>query len=59
MGSHMRLMLCRDPPWEVNQSLKLTLSRARTERMPPSGSNNARTTGDVPSAREFAACMSS
>ena len=56
MGSHIRLMLSRDPPWEVNHWVKLTLSRARTERMPPSGSNSARTTGDVPKAREFAAC---
>ena len=56
MGSHMRLMDPSDPPWLLNQSVKLTLSRARTLRMPPSGSTRALTMGDVPSANEFAAC---
>ena len=56
MGSHMRLMDPSEPPWLLNQSVKLTLSKALTLRMPPSGSTNALTTGDVPSAKELAAC---
>ena len=44
------------PPWPLNQSVKDSLSRARTSRMPPSGSKRALTTGEVPSAREFWTC---
>ena len=58
MGSHMRRMEASEPPWLLNQFVKLMLSRALTLRMPPSGSNRALTTGDVPSARELAACRS-
>ena len=47
-----------DPPWLLNQSVKLTLSRALTSRIPPSGSISALTMGDVPSAKELAAYMS-
>ena len=57
MGSHMRLMDPSDPPWLLNQSVKLTLSRALTLRMPPSGSTRALTMGDVPKANELAACI--
>lgn len=56
MGSHMRRIEASEPPWLLNQSVKLMLSRALTLRMPPSGSNRALTTGEVPSARELAAC---
>ncbi|KAA6421972.1 MAG: hypothetical protein FRX49_07991 [Trebouxia sp. A1-2] len=56
MGSHMRRMEPSEPPWLLNQSVKLTLSKARTLRMPPSGSTRALTMGDVPKAKEFAAC---
>lgn len=41
MGSHMRLSEFSDPPWLLNQSAKEMSSRARTSRMPPSGSNSA------------------
>ena len=44
------------PPCDLNQSVKEILSRARTSRMPPSGSTSALTTGDVPSASEFCTC---
>ena len=54
----MRRMEASEPPWLLNQSVKLMLSRALTLRMPPSGSNRALTTGDVPNARELAACRS-
>ena len=54
---HMRSMDAWLPPWLLNQSVKETASSARTSRMPPSGSNSARTMGDVPSASEFATCM--
>lgn len=57
MGSHMRLIDPSEPPWLLNQSVKLTLSKALTLRIPPSGSTNALTTGDVPSAKELAACV--
>ncbi len=56
MGSHMRRMEPSEPPWLLNQSVKLTLSKARTLRMPPSGSTRALTMGDVPKAKELAAC---
>ena len=46
------------PPCDLNQSVKEILSRARTSRMPPSGSTSALTTGDVPRAREFWTCNS-
>ena len=58
IGSHMRLMEPSEPPWLLNQSVKLTLSRALTSRMPPSGSTRALTMGDVPNAKEFAAYIS-
>lgn len=38
MGSHIRSMEAWLPPWLLNQSVNDTLSRARTSRMPPSGS---------------------
>lgn len=53
---HMRSMEFWEPPWLLNQSAKEMESNARTSRMPPSGSINARTMGDVPSANEFATC---
>ena len=53
---HMRSMDAWLPPWRLNQSEKETASSARTSRMPPSGSNSARTMGDVPSASELATC---
>lgn len=56
MGSHIRSIEPWLPPWLLNQSANETLSRLRTACMPPSGSMRARTTGDVPRAREFAAC---
>lgn len=55
MGSHMRLMEPSLPPWLLNQSVKEMLSRARTDRMPPSGSISALTIGEVPNASELAA----
>ena len=56
VAHHMRSMEPWLPPWALNQSVKDTLSSARTSRMPPSGSNSALTTGDVPSASEFCTC---
>ena len=54
MGSHMRSMDACEPPWLLNHCVKETSSRARTSRMPPSGSNSERTMGEVPRARELA-----
>ena len=56
MGSHIRRMDPSEPPWLLNQSVKLTLSNALTLRMPPSGSTSALTIGEVPNANELAAC---
>jgi hypothetical protein len=48
-------MDCSDPPWLLNQSQKLMLSRFLTSFIPPSGSMRERTTGLVPRARALAA----
>lgn len=58
IGSHSLSIDACDPPCDLNHSVKLTLSRALTSFMPPSGSKSARTIGLVPSAREFAALSS-
>lgn len=52
----MRSIEFWEPPWLLNQSANEMESKARTSRMPPSGSINARTIGDVPSANELATC---
>ena len=56
MAHHMRSIEPWLPPWDLNQSVKDTLSSALTSRMPPSGSKSALTTGEVPSAKEFCTC---
>lgn len=53
MGSHIRSIDPWLPPWLLNQSAKEMPSRRRTDCMPPSGSNSARTMGEVPRAREL------
>ena len=57
MGSHIMSMDPWLPPWLLNQSANDTLSRFLTASMPPSGSIRALTTGDVPRAKELAACV--